>query len=63
MDEKKVLRKRVIGMILATDMADHSSHINVIKYKVENKGISKEAGNGFHMIDTKNDHDKFQSQQ
>ena len=24
-DEKKVLRKRIIGMILATDMADHMS--------------------------------------
>jgi len=26
-DEKKVARKRVVGMILATDMAAHTSHI------------------------------------
>lgn len=25
--EKKVLRKRIVGMILATDMADHMSHL------------------------------------
>ena len=24
-DEKKVLRKRIVGMILATDMANHAS--------------------------------------
>jgi len=58
-----VLRKRVIGMILATDMADHMSHINVIKFKVANKSITKEAANGFQMIDLNNDNDKFQSQQ
>ena len=33
-DEKKVLRKRIVGMILATDMASHTSHVNVIKYKI-----------------------------
>ncbi len=26
-DEKKVLRKRLVGMILATDMAEHMRHI------------------------------------
>ena len=33
-DEKKVLRKRIVGMILATDMANHTSQVNVMKYKV-----------------------------
>ena len=33
-DEKKVLRKRIVGMFLATDMANHTSQVNVMKYKV-----------------------------
>jgi hypothetical protein len=62
-DEKKVFRKRIVGMILATDMADHMSHQNVIKYKISNKHITIEAGNGHAMIDASNDKEMFQSQQ
>jgi len=35
--EKKLLRKRVIGMILATDMADHMSHLNVVDFRIKHK--------------------------
>lgn len=46
-------------MILATDMADHMSHVNVIEFQIKNKKITKEAGNGNLLIET-ND---FKSQQ
>ena len=60
-DEKKVLRKRIVGMILATDMANHTSQINVMKYKVQHKNIKKESQNGHLIIDTKDDKEKFTS--
>lgn len=60
-DEKKVLRKRIVGMILATDMANHTSQINVMKYKVQHKNIKKESHNGHLIIDTKDDKEKFTS--
>ena len=50
-------------MILATDMANHTSHVNVIKYKVQNKNIKKESNNGHLIIDTKDEKEKFTSQQ
>ena len=61
-DEKKVMRKRMVGMILATDMANHTSHVNVTKYKVQHKKISKEANNGHLIIDSKDEKEKFASQ-
>jgi len=60
-DEKKILRKRVVGMILATDMADHMSHINVLDSKIQHKNISKERNNGHLIIDETDDASKFQS--
>ena len=60
-DEKKVMRKRVVGMILATDMANHNSHVNVIKYKVQHKNIKKESNNGHLIIENSNDKEKFSS--
>ena len=50
-------------MILATDMADHMSQINIIDYKVKHKGITKEKGNGNLMIDNGSEKDKFSTQQ
>jgi len=59
--EKKILRKRMIGMILATDMADHMSHVNVVKFQISHKQISKEAGNGQDFIDTTGEKEQFES--
>lgn len=50
-------------MILATDMADHMSHINVLDSKIQHKNISKERNNGHLIIDETDDASKFQSQQ
>jgi high affinity cGMP-specific 3',5'-cyclic phosphodiesterase 9 len=58
-DETKVLRKRIIGMILSTDMADHMSHINIIDNKVKRKGISNELNNGHLLIEDDDDKEKF----
>ena len=33
-EEKKLLRMRMVEMILATDMADHASHLNVMKNNI-----------------------------
>ena len=53
----------MIGMILATDMADHASHINVIDFQIKDKQITKEAQNGADFIDTSGDKELFASQQ
>lgn len=62
-DECRIFRKRVVEMILATDMAEHASHLNVIKYKTENLGIKKELDNGHLMIDHSDDKSLYQSRQ
>lgn len=40
-DEKKVFRKRVIGCILATDMAKHAADLSALKSLVETKDIKR----------------------
>lgn len=62
-DEKKVLRKRMVGMILATDMADHMAHLNVIDYKIKHRQIDRDSNNGHLLIDTGTEQEKFNSQQ
>jgi len=62
-DEKKVLRKRIVGMILATDMANHASQLNVMQYKVKNKAIKKESNNGSLVIDDSDEKELFATQQ
>ena len=53
------MRKRIVGMILATDMADHMSHISVLDYKVKHQDITPEKNNGGLLINTSNEKDKF----
>ena len=60
-DERKVLRKRMISMILATDMAEHMSALNGIDYKVKHEGITRDAGNGHKIIDTSGEKEMFDS--
>ena len=62
-DEKKVLRKRIVGMILATDMANHASQLNVMQCKVKNKNIKKENNNGHLVLDDSDEKELFASQQ
>ena len=58
----KVLRKRIIGMILATDMADHMSHVNLLDYKVKHHHITREKHNGSALIDTSDEKEQFKTQ-
>ena len=60
--ELKVLRKRMISMILATDMAEHMSALNGIDYKVKHKGITHDANNGHLIVDNENENELFESQ-
>ena len=52
-DEFKVVRLRITGMILATDMAAHNSNIEALTSKVQHKGIKKEKNNGHLLVDAK----------
>ena len=52
----------MISMILATDMSDHMSHCQVLKYNIEVKSISKEARNGHVIVDSETEeNDKFKA--
>ena len=50
-------------MILATDMANHASQLNVMQHKVKNRNIKKESNNGSLVIDTSDEKELFASQQ
>jgi hypothetical protein len=52
-DERKVIRKRVVECILATDMARHGSDLASLKTVIESKGISH-GKNSEMAIDTTN---------
>lgn len=41
-DELKMFRKRMVGMILSTDMAKHMQDLTQFKNRIENKNISAE---------------------
>ncbi len=58
-DEKKVLRKRLVGMILATDMAEHMRHIQIIDFKIKHHNIEKDKHNGHLIIDSSADKELF----
>ena len=63
-DERKLMRKRMIGLILATDCADHEPQLKVLSSIVKSKGITKEKNNGQLLIDSSEDPtEKFKSQQ
>lgn len=61
-DEFRVVRKRMIGCILATDMAKHSSDLSALKSLVETKGI-KNGENAKEIVNRENEATMFKSQQ
>lgn len=55
-----MFRKRLIGCILATDMAKHAADFSALKQLVESKGIK----NGFNanlIVDRANENTMFKS--
>lgn len=45
-DDLKTFKKRMMGCILATDMAKHAEDLASLKLKLETKGIKGELKNG-----------------
>jgi hypothetical protein len=62
-DEIKMFRKRMVGMILSTDMAQHMQHLTQFKTRCESKGIEAELANGHLFIDKTDAASTFETQQ
>ena len=62
LEAKLIFRRRFISMILATDMADHMSHLNFVEFKIKNKQISQEKNNGHLFVEAETEKEKFSSQ-
>ena len=60
-DDIKMFRKRMVGFILATDMAKHMEDLTAFKNVCELKGISKQEDNGPMFIDSSDDTKRFAS--
>ena len=60
-EERSLFRKRVVGMILATDMGSHQVHMDEIKNRVQALGISKEANNGHLYVQNSDEVSNFQA--
>ena len=52
---------RMVEMILATDMADHASHLSVVKSMIQRCGVTKEEANARNMIDMEDESRKFKT--
>jgi hypothetical protein len=61
-EQFKVVRKRVIGCILATDMAKHAADLSALKGLVEAKQI-KGGSNSHLLLNKESDTTLFKSQQ
>jgi hypothetical protein len=62
-DEIKIFRKRMIGLILSTDMSKHMSDLASFKNKCDSLEITKEANNGNKLINHDDSSALFDSQQ
>lgn len=62
-EDIKLFRKRMVGFILATDMAKHMEDLTAFKNKCEIKGINKLENNGHLFIDHSEDTKRFATQQ
>ena len=62
-DELKTFKRRFVGTILATDMAEHVVDLKNFKTMIEMKGIKKELNNGNQFLDRTSESTIFDSQQ
>ncbi len=60
-EELKAFKKRMMGSIIATDMAKHFDDLASFKRQIEKNGINKELGNGNTYIDRKDAKTIFES--
>ena len=61
-DQIKVFRKRVVGLILATDMAKHMEDLKAFKQKCESRGVTMLEDNVHEFIDRTDENSIFESQ-
>jgi len=52
-DDLKTFRKRMVGCILATDMAKHKQDLDLLTFRIQDKKIIREAKNGSDFLDRK----------
>jgi len=57
----KTFRKRMVGVILATDMAKHMEDLDTMKRKIEQLGIDRNMNNGSLFINKTSGNDQFDS--
>mgnify|MGYP000870690213 CR=1 FL=1 len=62
-EKLKTFKKRMMGCILATDMAKHAEDLASFKLKLETKGIKSALNNGSQFLDRTSGKTLFESQQ
>lgn len=60
-EDLKTFKKRMMGSILATDMAKHFEDMASFRRKLELNGIKKELGNGKLFLDRQTGKTLFES--
>ena len=62
-DDLKTFRKRMVGCIVATDMAKHKQDLDMLNFRIQNNDITKERDNGYDFIDQTSADTVFDTQQ
>lgn len=62
-EDLKTFKRRMMGAILATDMAKHAEDLSSFKRRLELSGVKKELSNGSKVIDRTSGKTIFDSQQ
>ena len=61
MDEVKNFKRRMTGMILATDMHHHAEHLKEFMARIEERGVCADKDNGHLFIDKTDSKTTFDS--
>ena len=62
-DERILFRKRVVSMILATDMQSHKQHLDAFNNQIIRLGITKEQNNGHLLLEGDDEVKNYNSKQ
>lgn len=60
-EDLKTFKRRMMGVILATDMAKHTEDLEIFKRKLQSNGIKRESKNGNLFLDRTNGKTLFES--
>jgi hypothetical protein len=61
-EDLKTFKRRMMGTILATDMAKHAEDLDAFKRTLQAKGINSTSNNGNLFLDKTNGKTLFESQ-